>query len=43
MKIKTNKNIFIFGKSPTRFDLAPTYLHRSSLDKIVCWVDIFYL
>jgi len=27
MKIKSNKNIF-FGRSPTRFDLAPTYLHQ---------------
>jgi len=36
------------GKGPTRFDLAPTYLHQggesglcSYLDKIVCQVDIF--
>jgi len=30
MKIKTNKNIFIFifGRGPTMFDLAPTYLHQ---------------
>jgi len=29
MKIKTNKNIFfIFGRGPTRFDLAPAYLHQ---------------
>jgi len=29
MKIKTNKNIFfIFGRCPTRFDLAHTYLHQ---------------
>jgi len=45
MKIKINKNIFffIFGKDPTRFDLAPSISIRSgesrlrsSLDKIVC-------
>jgi len=29
MKKKTNKKVFfIFGKSPTRFDLAPTYLYQ---------------
>jgi len=28
MKIKTKKYFFIFGRGPTRFDLAPpTYLH----------------
>jgi len=46
MKLKTNKNIFfIFGKGPTRFDFAPIRNGesglRSSLDKIVCRVDIF--
>jgi len=48
----TNKNrekYFLFlKKGPTRVDLALTYLHqggesglRSSLDKIVCWFDVF--
>jgi len=52
MKIKTNKTIFflILGKGPTRFDLAPSisinikneeWGLRSSLDKIVCQIDIF--
>jgi len=27
-EIKTNKNNFCFGRGPTRFNLAPTYLHQ---------------
>jgi len=28
IQIKTKKNIFFFRRGPTRFNLAPTYLHQ---------------
>jgi len=38
MKIKTNKNIFyfIFGRSPTRFDIAPTGMENQGY--VVLWI-----
>jgi len=45
MKIKRNKNIFyfIFGRGPTRFDLAPTRMENQGYVVlwIICLFEIF--
>jgi len=38
--MKANKTFFILKRGPTRFNLAPTYLHRmENQDYVVLWVE----